>query len=254
MVCSLNFNRDGHKLSVEAGSGIPLLNVATGGGKLRDGRQSDARHAATRRRRRKGFAKIFTGLHLFEGLRRKHEADEVEELEGKANGDDVPAKEWGADGVSVVARGITIRKLIEHSRQRTVSDLGLVPQLLLEGVCSIKEVKCLRERLHYLCPCAAVAHGSLADALKAVGSIGKNSTIKYRPLKFASYDGSDGPSEGEDVDKCLEGPNDVCLSHKEAGEEEGGKPKVDEGEHAEERVALEGEELREELTCWCWRS
>jgi len=88
--------------------------------------------------------------HLFEGLRRKHEADEVEELEGKANGDDVPAKEWGADGVSVVARGITIRKLIEHSRQRTVSDLGLVPQLLLEGVCSIKEVKCLRERLHYL--------------------------------------------------------------------------------------------------------
>jgi len=113
MVCSLNFNRDGHKLSVEAGSGIPLLNVATGGGKLRDGRQSDARHAATRRRRRKGFAKIFTGLHLFEGLRRKHEADEVEELEGKANGDDVP-------------------------------------QLLLEGVCSIKEVKCLRERLHYL--------------------------------------------------------------------------------------------------------
>mmetsp|Transcript_27972 Transcript_27972/g.65197 ORF Transcript_27972/g.65197 Transcript_27972/m.65197 type:complete len:218 (+) Transcript_27972:258-911(+) len=217
MVCSLNFNRDGHKLSVEAGSGIPLLNVATGGGKLRDGRQSDARHAATRRRRRKGFAKIFTGLHLFEGLRRKHEADEVEELEGKANGDDVP-------------------------------------QLLLEGVCSIKEVKCLRERLHYLCPCAAVAHGSLADALKAVGSIGKNSTIKYRPLKFASYDGSDGPSEGEDVDKCLEGPNDVCLSHKEAGEEEGGKPKVDEGEHAEERVALEGEELREELTCWCWRS
>jgi len=51
--------------------------------------------------------------HLFEGLRRKHEADEVEELEGKANGDDVP-------------------------------------QLLLEGVCSIKEVKCLRERLHYL--------------------------------------------------------------------------------------------------------
>mmetsp|Transcript_27681 Transcript_27681/g.67492 ORF Transcript_27681/g.67492 Transcript_27681/m.67492 type:complete len:237 (+) Transcript_27681:198-908(+) len=206
MVCSLNFNRDGHKLSVEAGSGIPLLNVATGGGKLRDGRQSDARHAATRRRRRKGFAKIFTGLHLFEGLRRKHEADEVEELEGKANGDDVP-------------------------------------QLLLEGVCSIKEVKCLRERLHYLCPCAAVAHGSLADALKAVGSIGKNSTIKYRPLKFASYDGSDGPSEGEDVDKCLEGPHNILFPREETTKEKGCEPEVDVGEHSHQRVADEREDL-----------